>query len=89
MARPRQVLSLLESIGLGLGAALLCVLVFWLPLVGRPGWSRSAHVWAIVLLIVGMLLRSRWSVVAFCLVAGVTLAGAVLGMTHDPSVAAA
>ncbi|MEV4543307.1 sensor histidine kinase [Micromonospora echinaurantiaca] len=89
MARPRQVLSLLESIGLDLGAALLCVLVFWLPLVDRPGWSRSAHVWAIVLLIVGMLLRSRWSVVAFCLVAGVTLAGAVLGMTHDPFVAAA
>ncbi|WP_165945679.1 histidine kinase [Micromonospora sp. KC606] len=78
-----------RSFGLDLGAALLCVLVFWLPLVDRPGWSRSVHAWAIVLLIVGMLLRSRWSVVAFCLVTGVTLAGAVSGMTHDPFVAAA
>ncbi|MGW4498224.1 sensor histidine kinase [Micromonospora sp. NPDC004336] len=90
MTRPRQVLSTsVPSVGLDLGAALLCVLVFWLPLTDRADWSRPVHACAVVLLVVGMLLRSRWPLVAFCIVTGVTLVGAVSGLTHDPFVAAA
>ncbi|MEU6645171.1 sensor histidine kinase [Saccharomonospora sp. NPDC046836] len=68
------------------GAAVLCVLVFWLP-VDR---SLDGLVIALIVLVVGGLLtRSRWPVVAFGVVAAATLAGALLGVTRDPFVAAA
>lgn len=76
-----------RSAGRDAGAALLCVLVFWLPLDAGDGrWLQAA---LIVLLVAGMLPRSRRPLAAFAVVAGVTLAGAALGMTHDPFVAAA
>ncbi|MFC7039466.1 sensor histidine kinase [Nonomuraea rubra] len=68
------------------GAALLCVLVFWLPVDAR---APALHTALIVLLAAGMTVRSRWPVAAFAAVAGTTAAGAALGMTHDPFVAAA
>ncbi|SDG65725.1 Signal transduction histidine kinase [Lentzea fradiae] len=64
------------------GVAALCVLVFWLP----RGTPPSA---VAVLVVAGVLLRSRWPVVAFGVVAAATLAGALLGVTWDPFVAAA
>jgi signal transduction histidine kinase len=78
-----------RAVGLDVGAALLCVLVFWLPLDDRPGWPMPVQAGLIVALIAGMLARSRWPLTAFCLAAAATFAGAVLGVTHDPFVAAA
>jgi signal transduction histidine kinase len=66
--------------------AVLCVLVFWLPLDNRP---TAIHIGLIGSLFVGLLARSRWPVAAFWLVAVSTFAGALLGVTHDPFVAAA
>jgi hypothetical protein len=42
-----------------------------------------------VVVVAGVLLRSRWPVVAFGTVAATTLAGALLGVTWDPFAAAA
>lgn len=64
------------------GVAGLCVLVFWLPR-GTPPSALA------VLIVAGVLLRSRWPVVAFGTVAATTLAGAILGVAWDPFVAAA
>ncbi|WP_431924135.1 sensor histidine kinase [Amycolatopsis tucumanensis] len=65
--------------------AVLCVAVFWLPLPPEPGPA----VVLVPLLVAGVLLRSRWPAVAFGVVATATLAGALLGFTPDPFVAAA
>jgi signal transduction histidine kinase len=90
MVRPRQLrLRLARGVGLDLGAALMCVLVFWLPLADHSGWSPPIAVWLIGFLVMGMLVRSRWPLVAFCVALGVTFVGAVLGLTHDPFTAAA
>lgn len=64
------------------GVAGLCVLVFWLPR-GTPPSALA------VLIVAGVLLRSRWPVVAFGTVAATTLAGTLLGVAWDPFVAAA
>ncbi|NIH81833.1 sensor histidine kinase [Amycolatopsis viridis] len=63
--------------------AVLCVAVFWLPLPPGP------VVVLVPLFVAGVLMRSRWPAVAFGVVATVTLAGALLGLTPDPFVAAA
>ncbi|NJP98404.1 two-component sensor histidine kinase [Nonomuraea sp. FMUSA5-5] len=65
------------------GAALLCVLVFWLPV---ASWAQAG---LIVVLVAGMVLRARRPVAAFVLVTAATLAGAALGVTQDPFVASA
>ncbi|SDK54936.1 Signal transduction histidine kinase [Nonomuraea maritima] len=70
------------AVGQDLGAALLCVLVFWLP-ADPPAQALVA------LVVVGMLLRSWWPLPAFVLVAAATLTGAVAGVTDDPFLAAA
>ncbi|GAB3563644.1 hypothetical protein GCM10027445_06150 [Amycolatopsis endophytica] len=75
---PRQVLT-------DAGVAVLCVAVFWLPLAHSPGVAAVL----VPALVAGVLLRSRWPAVAFGVVAVVTLAGALLGLTADPFVAAA
>jgi signal transduction histidine kinase len=71
------------------GVAALCVLVFWLPLEHHAEWQTSVHIGLIMILVAGLLTRSRWPLLAFGLVAASTFAGVVLGMTHDPFVAAA
>jgi signal transduction histidine kinase len=68
-----------------LGAALLCVLVFWLP-IDRPSQAETALV---ALVILGMLVRSWQPLLAFTLVAAATVAGVVAGLTDDPFLAAA
>ncbi|SEG72648.1 Signal transduction histidine kinase [Nonomuraea solani] len=76
-----------SSVRWDVGVALLCVLVFWLPIdAGRVPW---AHLGLIAALILGMTLRSRWPLGAFAVVAAATLTGAALGVTQDPFVAAA
>ncbi|MEO3875845.1 sensor histidine kinase [Nonomuraea sp. B12E4] len=68
-----------------LGAALLCVLVFWLPL-DPPAQAETV---LIAILVVGLLVRSWSPLPAFVLVAAATLAGAAAGMADDPFLAAA
>lgn len=65
-------------------AVLLCVLVFWLPIGGGPVWLTAAHVTAVLLVAAGTLLRFRWPLRAFAVVAGTTLAGLLLGVTREP-----
>ncbi|AOS62237.1 signal transduction histidine kinase [Actinoalloteichus hymeniacidonis] len=66
----------------------MCVLVFWLP-AELP--TALAPLFPVLLLVLtaGLLLRSRWSIPAFLLVATATLVGALFGITRDPFVAAA
>ncbi|MEV0616359.1 sensor histidine kinase [Nonomuraea sp. NPDC050404] len=76
-----------DSLRWDAAAAVLCVLVFWLPtLPHRSPWPAAG---LIALLVAGLLVRSRWPAAAFAAVTAATLAGAALGMTHDPFVASA
>ncbi|MEV0386247.1 histidine kinase [Nonomuraea sp. NPDC050643] len=76
-----------SSVRWDVGAGLLCVLVFWLPVDATR--APLAHLGLIALLVVGMALRTRRPLAAFAAVTAATLAGAALGMTQDPFVAAA
>jgi signal transduction histidine kinase len=88
MAEPSSVSRhRLSSAGLDAGAALVCVLAFWLPLDGRFGAPVTGGL--VVLLIGGMLLRSRLPLAAFCVVTAVTVAGLILEAANDPFIAAA
>ncbi|MET7335121.1 sensor histidine kinase [Nonomuraea sp. NPDC005650] len=77
----------LGSVGLDATAAVVCVLAFWLPLDSPFG----AHVsWGLVTLLVGgLLLTSRWPLVAFGIATAVTVVGLALRLTGDPFVAVA
>ncbi|ACU36350.1 sensor histidine kinase [Actinosynnema mirum] len=67
------------------GVAALCVVVFWLP----PGEPVVVHVVLVVALGIGVLLRGRAPVVGVVVVSVVTGAGWVVGVGHDPFLAAA
>ncbi|MGW5159603.1 sensor histidine kinase [Nonomuraea wenchangensis] len=73
----------LGSVGLDATVGAVCALAFWLPL--------DAYVTGglVMLLIGGMLLRSRWPLTALGIVTAVTIAGLALGSTGDPFVAVA
>ncbi|WP_433271603.1 sensor histidine kinase [Actinosynnema sp. CS-041913] len=71
------------------GVAVLCVLVFWLPFDERSGCPVPVYAGLIAVLVTGLLIRSWSPATAFWLVAASTFAGVVLGVTHDPFVAAA
>jgi len=71
------------------GAVLLCVLLFWTPFGGGPGWVTALHAAAALVAVAGTLTRSRWPLGAFAAVTGATLTGLLLGVTEEPFLLAA
>lgn len=87
-AEPRSVVRR-RSLVLDAGVALLCVFVLWFPLVREPSWQLVGQLLLICAVLAGVVLRWRWPVPAFAMVAAATATGLVAGVASDPFVAAA